>query len=80
AIDFAVLNAKAIIASKLTSTELLSPRDLRGIILAAAARYGALKIPSATENSWTLSSREIKHFPTKSLSHFKIIKKLSKIY
>ncbi|QQP37901.1 Uncharacterized protein FKW44_018333, partial [Caligus rogercresseyi] len=51
---------------QLTSNELLSPQDLRGIILAATARHGAptLKIPSVTDNSWTLASREIKYFPT----------------
>ncbi|QQP52198.1 Uncharacterized protein FKW44_004263 [Caligus rogercresseyi] len=65
AIDFALLNAKARIASKLTSTEFLSPQDLRGIIITATARYGALtlKIPSVTNNSWTLASREIYYFP-----------------
>ncbi|QQP39590.1 Uncharacterized protein FKW44_020528, partial [Caligus rogercresseyi] len=65
AIDFALLNANARITSKLTTTELLSPRVLRGIILAAVPRYGALtlKISSVTDNSWNLASREIKVLP-----------------
>ncbi|QQP55770.1 Uncharacterized protein FKW44_000215, partial [Caligus rogercresseyi] len=57
AVNFALLNAKARIASSLTKREYVKPADLRAILLSAAARYTAfsLKIPSLRNNSWTFA-------------------------
>ncbi|QQP53799.1 Uncharacterized protein FKW44_006406, partial [Caligus rogercresseyi] len=48
AINFTILNAKALIVKKITSWDPLHPYELRSVLLSAAARYGALelKIPS----------------------------------
>ena len=80
AIDAALLNAKARIAQCLTSAEPLRPGDLYGVILHAAARYTALtlKIPTASDDSWTQASKIIKYYPTSSVNYFNLTKRIIK--
>ncbi|QQP51163.1 Hypothetical protein FKW44_012424, partial [Caligus rogercresseyi] len=62
AIDYALLNAKAQIASSFTKGEYVKPTDLRAILLSAAARYTCL---FATIRGYLLQKRS----DTSSLSH-----------
>ncbi|QQP55266.1 Hypothetical protein FKW44_008397, partial [Caligus rogercresseyi] len=58
AIEFTILNSKALVVKKLTSRELLLPIELGGIIVAAVTRYAAFStpIPDASGDNWTVSS------------------------
>ncbi|QQP53435.1 Uncharacterized protein FKW44_005917, partial [Caligus rogercresseyi] len=78
AIEFALLNAKALIAKKLTVDEPIRPGEIRGILLAAAARYAAfsLKIPSSCGSTWTFAADSIKYYPFKSHCLEKLLKSL----
>ncbi|QQP49191.1 Uncharacterized protein FKW44_009753, partial [Caligus rogercresseyi] len=48
AINFAILNTKALIANKITTGDLINESDIKPVLLSAAARYAVLnlKIPS----------------------------------
>ncbi|QQP40159.1 Uncharacterized protein FKW44_014121, partial [Caligus rogercresseyi] len=56
ALEFALSNSKAYIASCLTKKETIKPSILRSVMISAAARYASLtlKIPSVSEDSWVL--------------------------
>ncbi|QQP52227.1 Uncharacterized protein FKW44_004314, partial [Caligus rogercresseyi] len=67
-INNALLSAKALVAKSLTLDRPLQPLDLRAICISASARYAALdlRIPSATDNSWTLAGDLVKYVPSRS--------------
>ncbi|QQP54589.1 Uncharacterized protein FKW44_007469 [Caligus rogercresseyi] len=77
AIEFALSNSKAYIASCLTKKEIVKPSILPSVMLSAAARYTALslKIPSDTEDSWVHAGNVIKFYPFKSKNILKLCKK-----
>ncbi|QQP57340.1 Uncharacterized protein FKW44_002285, partial [Caligus rogercresseyi] len=56
AINYAILNSKALIATQITSGDPLQSSDIRPVLLSAAARYASLdlKMPSlSVDSSWT---------------------------
>ncbi|QQP52827.1 Uncharacterized protein FKW44_005090, partial [Caligus rogercresseyi] len=79
-IEFAIFNSKALVAKKMTSRDRLLPTELRGIIIAAVARYAAFstRVPDASGDNWTLASDLIKYFPSISTHHLKAVNKVLK--
>eukprot|EP00096_Caligus_rogercresseyi_P013537 TRINITY_DN6176_c0_g1_i1.p1 TRINITY_DN6176_c0_g1~~TRINITY_DN6176_c0_g1_i1.p1 ORF type:complete len:146 (+),score=6.60 TRINITY_DN6176_c0_g1_i1:383-820(+) len=68
-----LLNCKAYIAKKLMGGETINARDLRSIMVSAAARYAAfsLRIPMVQSSAWNNASEVIKYFPSTSPLHTK---------
>ncbi|QQP39727.1 Uncharacterized protein FKW44_013538 [Caligus rogercresseyi] len=62
------LSAKALVAKSLTLDRPCRPLDLRAICIPPSARYAALdlRIPSVTDNSWTLAGDLVKYVPSRS--------------
>ncbi|QQP54586.1 Uncharacterized protein FKW44_007466, partial [Caligus rogercresseyi] len=82
AIHFALLSAKALISSRLTSGEFLLREDLRGILISASARYTIfdLKIPEQSGSSWNYAIDLVNFSWLNSYRYFSHLKKIVKQY
>uniref|UniRef100_A0A0K2V771 Uncharacterized protein n=1 Tax=Lepeophtheirus salmonis TaxID=72036 RepID=A0A0K2V771_LEPSM len=75
---FALLIAKALIASKLTKRENICRLDLRSIIISASTRYSSfyIKIPNLDGTSWVYAHQMIWYRISDSLRYYSTLKRI----
>ncbi|QQP38955.1 Uncharacterized protein FKW44_019680 [Caligus rogercresseyi] len=68
-INHSSTECQTLVSKSLTMDRPLQPLDIRTIRISASARYAPLdlRIPSVTDNSWTLAGNLVKYVPSHSI-------------